>query len=446
MRVAHESKSMTDEPVRAELNRISSSFCPLRWSYMQVDIQQGKVKACCKTSFQTLDRALLENHGTQAVFNSPYFQDRRREMLAGVKHEDCRSCWIQEDLGLLSYRILQSAEKMFRPVTTALASEGRVDEAKPKHLEIILSTLCDLKCSYCGPEFSSSWAVEIDKHGDYPLHPHGQQVSPEVSLFQEIFWRWFEQEADSIEYIQINGGEPLIQKGFYDFLDRMLTLRGRSKPLQIGVMTNLNASARKMERLRAVLPRLLKHCDLRFGVSQDSVGERAEYIRHGLNWDRFDQNLRGLIKEFPELSIQIAPTMSALNVTSIAGLLAYLDSLSREFDKEIILRPSIVMFPDFQSPLILTTEYAAYLQEAIDFLARAGRWPEMARRLEELIEAMHKVRNLDHLRRNFYLWFREYDKRRNESFLTVFPEMEGFWRHCSKCEMSSSILASRSAN
>ena len=418
------------EPVRAELNRISSSFCPLRWAYMQVDIQQGKVKACCKTPFQTLSKTLLEGQGTQAIFNNPYFQDRRWEMLVGINHEDCRSCWIQEKLGLLSYRLLQSAEEMFKPITTVIAAEKRVDKAVPKHLEIILSTLCDLKCCYCGPEFSSSWAVEINKHGAYPFHPDDQQISPTASLFREIFWQWFEQEADSIEYIQINGGEPLIQNDFYEFLDRVLGRNRSGHPLQIGVITNLNAPASKMENLRSILPRLLEHCDFRFGISQDSVGTRAEYIRHGLKWDRFDSNLRILMKEFPKLSIQIAPTMSALNVTSIVQLLTYLDLLSKEFEREIILRPSIVMFPNFQSPMILTTEYSEYLQKAVNFLERVGRWPEMSRRLKEIITAMQKVGDMDQLRKNFYIWFQEYDRRRKESFLTVFPEMEEFWRYC----------------
>ena len=31
---------------------------------------------------------------------------------------------------------------------------------------------------------------------------------------------------------------------------------------------------------------------------------------------------------------------------------------------------------------------------------------------------------------DFYKWFKEYDKRRDVSFLETFPEMENFWNLC----------------
>jgi hypothetical protein len=33
-------------------------------------------------------------------------------------------------------------------------------------------------------------------------------------------------------------------------------------------------------------------------------------------------------------------------------------------------------------------------------------------------------------RRDFHLYFSEYDRRRGTRFLDVFPEMEDFWHHC----------------
>jgi hypothetical protein len=399
---------------------------------MQVDIQHGRVKACCKTSFQTITNTQLEEFGTSVIFNNQYFQDRRREMFVGIKHGDCSSCWTQEKLGLLSYRLSQSASDTFRASLSAIAAEKRVDAIIPKHIEIILNTNCDLKCCYCGPEFSSSWAVEIGKQGAFPLYFEDQQIPANAPLFQQRFWQWFEQSQDSIEYIQFNGGEPLIQNEFYDCIEQVLKRNRKSSKLEIGIISNLNTPSSKMNRLCEVLPRIMEQCEFRFGISQDSTGARAEYIRNGLKWDRFDNNLRTLIKEFSGLSIQIAPTMSALNVTSVLQLLVYLNILSEALNKEIIIRPSIVMWPAFQSPLILPIGYSEYLYEAIKFLDKIGRWPEMAERLREIIEATPKVKNVDKLRKDFYIWFQEYDRRRNLSFLSVFPEMEGFWSYSAR--------------
>jgi sulfatase maturation enzyme AslB (radical SAM superfamily) len=393
-------------------------------------LQHGKVKACCKTPFQRIDDEQIRRYGTAAFFNGPYVKERRREMLEGVKHRDCATCWRQEDLGIQSYRYLQAGKEPFASRIPIIHSERSVDNAVPKHVEMILSTNCDLKCSYCGPEFSSAWAGEIKNHGQFP-GPHDEpQIAPADPLFAETFWQWFEDVRHSIAYLQFNGGEPLMQNEFYASLERILNFEGPTEGLQLGVISNLNASKSNMGRLRRLLPQLLARYGFRLAISQDSIGTRAEYIRNGLNWSRFNENLSGLLRDFPGLVVEMAPTMSALNVTSIRDFLAYANQLSEDCGKEIIMRPSIVMWPEFQSPLILPTEYSFYLEEAIIFLERLGRWAIMRDRLSEILEALGKENNVRRKRKLFYTWFAEYDRRRNLDFLSVFPEMGSFWREC----------------
>jgi hypothetical protein len=182
--------------------------------------------------------------------------------------------------------------------------------------------------------------------------------------------------------------------------------------------------------LKELLPQLLERHEFRFGISQDSVDSRAEYIRRGLSWVRFDANIRSLLKDFPQLQVQIAPTMSALNVTSIKSLLVYLDKLSDEYSADIIIRPSIVIYPDFQSPLILPLSFSRYLEEAIDFLEEKGRWFNMRNRLSEILTALQNVKNIDPQRKDFFKWFCEIDRRHNKCFINTFPEMESFWSYC----------------
>jgi hypothetical protein len=421
---------MSHEAVNDLVRQISDSFCPLRWSYMQVDLQHGKVKACCKTPFQRIDDEQIGAYGTAAIFNGEYVQERRREMLNGVRHRDCNTCWTQEDLGLQSYRYLQAGEEPFRSVIPVIRDERRVDNAVPRHVEIILDTTCDLKCSYCGPEFSSAWAVEVRNQGPYPEPHDDPQIAPADPLFNETFWQWFDGARRSIEYVQFNGGEPLIQKEFYTSLERILNFKGPTHKLQIGIISNLNTPAGKLDKLRQLLPQLLAEYSFRFGISQDSVGARAEYIRNGLCWSRFDENLRGLLRDFPGLVVQIAPTMSALNVTSIKDLMVYADRVSEETGAEIVMRPSIVMWPEFQSPLILPPEYSEYLEETILFLERIGRWPVVRDRLREIIEALGRVEDVAAKRKLFHVWFTEYNRRRRLDFVSVFPEMESFWKDC----------------
>jgi hypothetical protein len=110
--------------------------------------------------------------------------------------------------------------------------------------------------------------------------------------------------------------------------------------------------------------------------------------------------------------------------------LVYADRVSEETGAEIVMRPSIVMWPEFQSPLILPTEYSDYLEETILFLERIGRWPVVRDRLREIIEALGRVEDVAAKRKLFHVWFAEYNRRRRLDFVSVFPEMESFWKDC----------------
>ena len=418
---------MDYEEVKNQLGSISESFCPLRWTYMQVDLEHGKIKACCKTPFQKIADEQINQIGEKAIFNGAYFRERRREMMEGIKNEDCSSCWTEEELGLLSYRYLLSGKEPFKSSIAAIQSNPLSSNYVPKHIEIINNTNCDLKCCYCGPEFSSSWRLEIKRNGVLPIFNQDLQLSQSTELFKKTFWEWFGNVKESIEYVQFNGGEPLLQKEFYDFLNQLLESESN---LKVGIITNLNTPEVRLKQLQTLLPLLLEKHEFRFGISQDSVGSRAEYIRRGLNWSRFDANLRALLRDFPQLEVQIAPTMSVLNVSSIKKLLVYLDELSNEYSANIVLRPSIVISPDFQSPLILPSTFSRYLEEAIDFLEKKGRWSNMRDRLYEILTAIQKMENTDRLRRNFFSWFREIDRRHKKSFPDTFPEMKDFWKLC----------------
>ena len=410
---------------------LGESFCPLRWSYLQVDLQHGRTKACCKTPFQALTSQEIAAQGAEAIFNSEYVQTRRAEMFAGIRHPDCAACWKAEDLGLQSYRQSQAAKPMFRAVAEAVAASPRLDGAVPKHIEIICRTMCDLACSYCGSDFSVRWEKEIERYGPYP-EDGNVQAAPAGSAppgLARIFRDWLAEHIDEVEYIQFNGGEPLIQDEFYDILG--LSLSGRSaNRLELGVITNLNTPPARLRQLIDLLPRLLERHGLRFGVSFDATGRRAEYIRYGLSWDRFDRNLRTLLSAVPGLSVQLAPTMSALNVTSAPDIVRYAAEIRSAHGDRVIFRPSMVMWPDFQSPLILLPQNYAAIDNARRALSDLGLWPNLSERLAEIKDAAGREPGADSLRAAFYRWFTEYDRRRKLHFVDVFPELSGFWDTC----------------
>jgi hypothetical protein len=418
-------------PILPLLDSVSPSFCPLRWSYLQVDLRHGLARACCKTPAYSVTATELDQLGSAAIFNGQAVQDRRSEMLQGVKHDDCATCWSAEAVGLESYRLGQSAKPVFRDVIDQIRHDPRVSGAIPRHIEIILSTTCDLACSYCGPEFSSRWESELARLGPYPelggVHPIPADAP--APSFSEVFHDWLNQILPDVRYIQFNGGEPLIQNDFYTVVGTILA-NSRAAGVELGVISNLNTPPARFDQLLEILPTLHERQRLRFGVSIDAVGAKAEYIRNGLRWSRFDDNLRRLIHQVPGLNLQFSPTMSALNMSSVLDLVTYAADIQDSLDQPLVFRGGIVMLPDFQSPLILRASDYGAVEAALSFLDRIGLWADLRGQLEEIVNAVQQVSHVRPLRAAFYRWFSEYDKRRHLNLPETFPELSDFWREC----------------
>jgi hypothetical protein len=124
--------------------------------------------------------------------------------------------------------------------------------------------------------------------------------------------------------------------------------------------------------------------------------------------------------------------MSALNVTSIADLVRYADHIRTQFDASIAFRPSMVMWPDFQSPLILLDSDYPRLDHTIRLVDSIGGWTNLSERLGEIRAAAASRGDVTAQRATFYRWFSEYDRRRRTDFLSTFADLAEFWAACAR--------------
>ncbi len=386
---------------------------------MQCDVAHGQVKACCKTPFLRIADEDLAAQGSGAIFNNPYFAERRREMVAGISHDDCAACHEHERDGIISYRQSESRKPIFATPDSTETAYAELRDAWPTHVELMLATTCDLRCAYCDPRFSSAWAAEArtarasDLAGDLP------ESAPAAAAFGATFSAWFSRALPHMEYLQFNGGEPLLQSEFYRYLDLIGSEAGR---LQVGLISNLNTPQRQFARFLDRLPSLIEAFDVRIAVSQEAVGARAEYIRYGLVWELFEANLRTLLDHFRGRAIHLAPTMSALNLTSFDAYVGFIEGLADEYDCEFVWRPSLVHAPAYLSPLLAGANERHALEELAGRLQRRGRWLDLAAWIENLARAIGQS-DRSFQRRQFEGWIARYDRVRKTRFDEVFPEL-----------------------
>ncbi len=86
------------------MSDFKDTFCQNRWTYPVFSLARGDFRFCCHSLPRQISEEELQAKGKESFLNSDYEKARRLEMLTGVKHDTCASCWRREERGLSSPR------------------------------------------------------------------------------------------------------------------------------------------------------------------------------------------------------------------------------------------------------------------------------------------------------------------------------------------------------
>lgn len=442
-----------------------NSVCQLRWGYPNISLTRSEIRTCCKTPFQTVNKSDIDQYGTNLFLNTQYQKERRLEMLKGIRHSDCKQCWQLEDQGAKSLRgnthenfvSFATQRNMFDEFPNQTLDEISesvdinnliLESHRPFMLEVSLGNTCDMKCMYCNHIYSSQWATESLKNNRISLEVYENAATKPNQEFIDLFWKWVNEEAKhSLDRIGIIGGEPLITPEFYNFLDRLLvTYEDVPKnDTIIWVVTNMNATENYFNRFMEFIPKLKDKFVLEIHISMESLGDQAEYIRNGLNWERFEKNVNKLFEIASgneKIELSFLPSISALSIPRYKEFLQWVFSLCMKHKKPAMLKQNIVTFPNCHTPFVLDNQFADYLDPAIDWMKsvqnempefrdKFGRWDIYN---EFLIDLRNSIRNnnkdYSNLKKEFYRWFSDFDNLRGLDFTKTFPELKNFYEQC----------------
>tara|TARA_R110000823_G_scaffold101636_8_gene218335 strand:+ start:979 stop:2358 length:1380 start_codon:yes stop_codon:yes gene_type:complete len=445
------------EAIKKKLDSVSESFCLAKWQQTSLHLTNGYTNSCYHPPLHKIDATALADNPS-ALHNTEHKKQSRKEMLEGVRPSDCSYCWNIEDQGSLSDRHYRSGEPWAAEKFDEILEGGWEKDVNPSYMEVNFSNACNLKCSYCSPQFSSTWMQEINQHGAYPTsndHNHPSYFSGErkpipvnqANPYVDAFWKWWPEVYPELKHFRMTGGEPLMDKNTYKIFDYVLE---NPKPdLHLNVTSNFSVDDGLFNKYIEYVKRL---CDgeniehfMQF-VSIDAFGPKAEYIRNGLDFNRFWDNVNRYLTDVPTRnSITFIITMNNLSITSLRDLLnaiyglreIYSDTYQRVwFDVPLLYEPT------WQSLQILPESYQNILKDTIEYCEGRG---------EEVCEGFtgFKDYELNKLKRDwawmkqpldpkdksqrladFYKFFSEHDRRRNTTFLETFPEMKEFWYEC----------------
>jgi hypothetical protein len=194
---------------------------------------------------------------------------------------------------------------------------------------------------------------------------------------------------------------------------------------------------------RDVLERLLdstQGIELDIYTSNEAMGAQAEYIRDGLEWTQWVDNLIFLLESKRVRGVHIMGTINALCLPSLSEFLYNIMELKEKYGRESLsFTLNILRFPSFQSPLILPVELRKkYSSELEEFLSNNKKNTELHehelehnKRLIEyltMVDTPHsEAFDLPKLQHDFKQFYQQYDHRRGKDFKYIFTQLTNWY-------------------
>ncbi len=435
--------------------KLGPALCLAKWKQVSLHLPTGLNNSCYHPPLHSIDPGVLKDN-PGALHNTEHKKQQRVMMLKNVKPPECSYCWNIEAHGELSDRHYRSGEPWAADSFDIIKNSTGSEDIVPSYVEVNFNHACNLSCSYCSPQFSSTWQAEVERHGGYPTgtvhndpsHFVGRNrpiPTREHNPYVEAFWAWWPTLYPQLKHFRMTGGEPLMDKNTYRVFDYVLALP--NPDLHLNVTSNFSVETGLFEKYIDYVKRLCNTQIEHFMqyVSLDSgIDKHAEYIRHGMNYDRVMSYSHHFLSEIPyRNSLTFIITMNNLSVLGLQTLLERILEMRREYSttyQRVWFDTPLLRQPAWQSLQTLPPAYADVLERVADWMELNLETPadpfhgfkdyEVQRLRRDIAWMREGTDNVEQKKADFYRFFTEHDRRRNTDFLKTFPEMTSFWKEC----------------
>ena len=426
----------------------SDSFCGAKWYNATIWLGSGQTTSCHHPPAHPIDVEAIKLNPS-AIHNTAQKKDDRAKMQQGQRPSGCEYCWKIEDMGrdAISDRVYKTIIHDDKDLDDAYNTPA-TEDVNLRTLEIAFDRTCQFACSYCNPAFSSTWVKDIRVNGAYNglvsdgrnhfTHAHDSSQLykfGEANPYVEAFHRWWESDLHrTLTELRITGGEPLMSAETWKLIEWFKTNKGKSKT-RLAINSNLGTAV-DIDRLLGSIDGV----EVDLYTSNEAVALQAEYIRDGLVWDDWANNVERLLDSGKFRSLHVMCTINALCLDSLDQLLEIILQWKTEYGKDAInLSLNILRFPSFQSPLVLAPNDKFRYKDNLQTWLNNNRASEFLHefelnQLQRLIDYLDVVKtpHLDAaeysvLQQDFKKFYTQYDQRRGKNFTEAFPALADWY-------------------
>ena len=280
-----------------------SWFCHFPFTEMFIELN-GKFKACCLAT-ESKDYNINNTSIKSWMEDSKYLNDLRKEMLDPKKHgtkainEHCKRCVADE----ARYGKSRRTQHMWKESSTksrwdVIERNVRMYEKTgvwtfdERIMQIQLKSFgieCNLDCHMCNHDSSSMRIDMMNKHNVYSEKMFGtmKNTQRKIKLVEdnlnkqdkEDVIKQIKELAPYLNSIKIIGGEPLIMKKYFEFLEEIVKT-GHAPHITIKFQTNLTKLGEGNHRFIDFVP---KFKQTSFTASIDGINQYVEYLEEDQN-------------------------------------------------------------------------------------------------------------------------------------------------------------------
>ena len=434
------------------LNSISCSFCAAKWYNASLHLGHGFTNSCHLPLPHPIDLEEIKTNPS-ALHNTKHKKEMRRMMLTGIKPAECSYCWKIEDIGRgnISDRVYKS--QIYKEEDIAALKDIPWDQDIPlKTVEISFDRICNFACSYCNSGYSTTWGKDIRNNGAYQKFKTSSAGAyyadgswsevygkyGEDNPYVKAFLDWWPELSQTLEEIRITGGEPSQSHNFWQFMELMK--KHPSKNLRLAINSNLGLNEATVQKLIDITKEVeVKEFDIY--TSNESYGKHAEYIRDGLKYDIWRNNVVKVIENANIRQLVIMMTINSLCLFSITEFLDDMLEIKGKYGAhKLIVDFNILRWPAFMSPLTLPDDIKHDLHGKLSMWWRKHKKNPLInmnegaqiQRLIDYIEVVNRGHNTSEMDmsmqyHDFKSFYVQYDIRRNKNFVETFPELEDWY-------------------